>query len=647
MVGLRYDRDQPVSNGQKTPNSPLAGSPRMTAPDIPGYEDLELIGKGGFSRVYRAEQSKLKRNVAIKVLNFGLNDETDRVGFERETELMGRVSAHPDIVTVHDTEFTSQGQPCIVMELYPGGSLAEMIVEIGRLSAKEALEVGVAIASALDASHRSGVLHCDLKPQNILISEFGQVALGDFGISTFAEERTRTGSENGAGFTLPYAAPEIVEGESPSAATDIYSLAATLYTGLAGHRPFQPPTEQKPPPAEQARRILLEDVPSLVSYGVPPELDELLRRAMSKEPGDRPRSAADFGLALHRIGQQLGLGTSAPRTAEGGALRTVDTADAAPQVADVAEVTGPFRRLDPDPATAPEPIPQPEPKQRASDAFVAAPASQDLLADNTVHRVDAQLEPEPEPVVEDDDSVSTRRRVLAIALSVVGLIAVAAVVFFITRGGETVAEPEPDEPPVNAPITDPAVAPATPRNVELERLGATGLRITWAPGDEDDTEDVVYEVRRRDVEDFAAVRTSDTELVLNGIAGNEAPCVTIMAVRSNRTSPEAAPECLAAQVGNGFIELRPETCAQGGCEVRIVLADFPADSQVAVLVQDPEGLDLNGFGDVYETTVQTDSRGQIDSWRLSLPPLFGPGDYVVVVGDDVGETFSALLTVTE
>ena len=165
----------------------------MARLSIQGYERLTQIGKGGFSRVYRGEQAKLKRSVAVKVLNFGLNDEADRYSFERECELMGRVSTHPNIVTVHDTAFTADGRPCIVMEYYPGGSLADLISEVRQLNPKEVLEVGVQIASALEASHQSGVLHCDLKPQNILISEFGQPALGDFGISTFTEERTRTG----------------------------------------------------------------------------------------------------------------------------------------------------------------------------------------------------------------------------------------------------------------------------------------------------------------------------------------------------------------------------------------------------------------------------------------------------------------------
>jgi len=290
-----------------------------STPSIAGYDHLSLIGAGAFSQVYLAEQSKLKRRVAIKVLNFGLDDDTKRRSFERETELMARVSMHPNIATIHDTAFTELGQPCIVMGHYAAGSLADLTARVGTLSVKEAIDVGIAIGSALNASHDAGVVHCDIKPHNVLISAYGQPALGDFGISTFTDERTQTG-DGARGFTLSYAAPEILEGESPSPATDIYSLAATLYAALAGHRPFARSDEEAASVtmAERARRVVLDELAPLA--GVPAELDAAIRTAMDRDPDRRPESAAIFAAQLYDIGQELGLATSIPYTSDRTAL---------------------------------------------------------------------------------------------------------------------------------------------------------------------------------------------------------------------------------------------------------------------------------------------------------------------------------------
>lgn len=635
-------------------------------PSVPGYERLALIGKGGFSRVYRAEQSKLKRNVAIKVLNFGLSDEADRRSFERETELMGRVSTHPNIVTVHDTAFTAQGQPCIVMEHYRGGSLAELISEAGALTAQEAVEVGVAIASALDASHSAGVVHCDLKPQNILISDFGQAALGDFGISTFAEERTRTGSEGGAGFTLAYAAPEIVEGESPSVATDLYSLAATLYTALAGHRPFVDPGAGKPTPAEHARRILLEDVPALT--GVPPEVARVILSAMSKDPEVRPASAAEFATTLYQVGQQLGYGTPAPSTL-GRATLPVYEPEIAPVEAPAAPAAAPPPVIDRGPFGAPVPAASPAPaappraprapsqqSNPAPDAFARqrepskASTSSFAIDDATVHRIDADITPRPltdETTDARPEPGSSRRGLLAGVIGVLSLLLVGGVLYLTSTGDSADdGDPAEDEVAVATPRPAPAVvqSPNRPVNVEIERLGVTRVRVSWEPVVEAvDAGVVAYEIRRQG--DPEVYSTTDTEYVIGGVAANEAPCVTIVAVRGNRVSSATDPMCVGPQVG-ASIAVRPEMCEQGSCEVRVVLSDFAANSPISILVLDPDGRDINGFGEVYETRIETDARAQIDNWRLSLPPLLDAGEYLVIVGDDVGETFSALLTVT-
>lgn len=566
----------------------------MASPSIPGYESLSQIGKGGFSRVYAGEQAKLKRVVAIKVLNFGLSDEADRRSFERECELMGRVSTHPNIVTVHDTAFTDNGQPCIVMEHYPGGSIAELITEVGRLDTKEALEVGVAIAGALEASHQSGVLHCDLKPQNILVSEFGQPALGDFGISTFSEERTRTGGDVGAGFTLAYAAPEIVEGASPSVQSDLYSLAATLYTALAGRRPFYylNAAGEKPTAAEQARRILLEPPGSLVDEGVPPELDEVIRGAMAKDPTQRPESAAEFARTLFEVGRRLGHGTSAPRIADQGALSV-------PGV-----VAGPV---------APEWDPAKQQEQLDLTEL--------RRADVTALRVDMprpQLEPEPD--------VSNRRRLLAPLIGLASLIAVAVVVFMVSQG-DSATEPELAEPTrVPAEVAAPTLAPPAPRDAQVLRVGEESILVSWS---NDPQDDVVYEVLFDT--SGAEIRGSSmtSPIVIDGVGAQEVPCLEVLAKRGSRLTPASGRRCVSPRV-TAFIEASPAQC-ELPCTVTVDLQGFAPDTELDVEVTHV------GSGDVapaaFDPMTVTDADGAASAWDATFADDAPAGTYLVAIED--------------
>ena len=183
---------------------PRDADPAVPPVQIDGYDELHLIGRGGFSYVFSARQRDFNRRVAVKVLTFGLADERERRSFERECRAMGLVSQHPHIVTVFNAAFTTSKQPCIVMELYSGGTLGERLKQEGRLPLALVLDVGVKIAGALQTAHDRGLLHRDIKPQNLFVSEFGEPALGDFGISTLDDERSISG---GGGLTVHYAPP--------------------------------------------------------------------------------------------------------------------------------------------------------------------------------------------------------------------------------------------------------------------------------------------------------------------------------------------------------------------------------------------------------------------------------------------------------
>ena len=209
--------------------------PSVPSVRIDGFDELQPIGRGGFSYVFSARQRDFNRRVALKVLSFGLADERERRSFERECRAMGLVSQHPHIVTVFNAAFTSTKQPCIVMELYSGGTMGDRQKREGQLPVAVVLDVGVKIAGALQTAHDRGLLHRDIKPQNLFISEFGEPALGDFGISTLDDEMSISG---GGGLTVHYAPPEVLEGAPAGAISDVYSFAATLYlaVGLTAFR---------------------------------------------------------------------------------------------------------------------------------------------------------------------------------------------------------------------------------------------------------------------------------------------------------------------------------------------------------------------------------------------------------------------------
>jgi tRNA A-37 threonylcarbamoyl transferase component Bud32 len=276
--------------------------PPSGADDAPeGYEDLVPIDQGGFANVYRARDTRFDRTVALKILRSdSLNDRQLR-RFRAECLATGRVSSHPNIVTVYDAGTTDRNRPWLAMEYCGGGSLADRLSTHGPRPVAEVISIGAHLCSALSAAHQAGILHRDVKPQNVLLTSYGEPALADFGIaSVVIEDETVTET---AAYTVVHAAPEILEGRSGTAATDIYSLGSTLYTLLAGHAPFA--KEASIGLAPLVTRILSNDLPAIGRPGVPPELEQLLRWCMAAEPRNRPASAAELGVALTRLSQRL------------------------------------------------------------------------------------------------------------------------------------------------------------------------------------------------------------------------------------------------------------------------------------------------------------------------------------------------------
>ncbi len=351
-----------------------------TVPHVDGYSDLVEVAQGGFGVVYRGRQDRFGRIVALKVLTVGNLEDRDRQRFERECLAMGGLSWHPNVVAVYDSGITTDGHPFLAMEFLGAGSLADHL-RAGPLSWQEAVAVGVQMAGALDVAHAAGTLHRDLKPENLLIGPYGEVKLGDFGIAAVeGGARTTTGH---ASFTVDHVAPELLRGERPDERSDLYGLASTLHTLIAGTPPFA--SGRHEPIAAQMMRVLQEPPPRLP--GVPGTLADLLLRALAKDPAERPASAEELGRQLQVIQVDGGVAVTDLRLAprDGGDLRSNRSKDAGGTSPDtsprgdpqptVRHVASSGNRADPRPTVrlpaAPETDPQSAFPDKASYQFLS------------------------------------------------------------------------------------------------------------------------------------------------------------------------------------------------------------------------------------------------------------------------------------
>ncbi len=269
-----------------------AGGPGF--PDVPGYEVLAVLGRGGFATVYRATQTSVGREVALKVLGGGAIDANAERRFRHEVAAVGALSDHDHVVSVYDVGTTPDGLPFIAMQLVTGGSLADRVRTEGPLPATEVARIGAEVADALEAAHEAGILHRDIKPDNVLVGRRGRSLLTDFGIATLSDAtRTATGMITG---TLPFTAPEIFQGQRPSPATDVYALGATLYTLAAARMAFFTGEEH----AATVMWRIANDPPPPLPESVPGPLAELIDACLAKDAADRP-SLADLLARLEAL----------------------------------------------------------------------------------------------------------------------------------------------------------------------------------------------------------------------------------------------------------------------------------------------------------------------------------------------------------
>lgn len=251
--------------------------------EVGGLGSLVLLGGGGFADVYRAHEPAFSRDVAVKVFHDHLDDRGRR-SFEREASAAGRLSGIRNIVHVYRSDVTPSGRPYLVMELMYGS--LEDVVARGPIPVPKACAIGYLLGTALSEAHARGVLHRDIKPANVLVDRYGEPALTDFGIASLPGPGPSL--TLGGAFTAEHAAPEFFDGAPATEASDVYSLASTLFTMMEGQPPFRRRPDEGPLPFMQ--RVKHEDRPSCAAaLRHSAELDALLRSALSTEPAERPR----------------------------------------------------------------------------------------------------------------------------------------------------------------------------------------------------------------------------------------------------------------------------------------------------------------------------------------------------------------------
>ncbi|EHG23386.1 Stk1 family PASTA domain-containing Ser/Thr kinase [Selenomonas noxia] len=245
-----------------------------------------LVGSGGMADVYRAKDQLLERTVAVKILHQQYENDTEFITrFQREAKAAARIT-HPNIVNVYDVG-VAEGRHYIVMEYVPGRTLKERIKEEGPVPVPQALQIARQIAGALAQAHANNLVHCDIKPHNILVMPDGNVKVADFGIARAVTESTMTYNDNIMG-SVHYFSPEQARGTMITPKSDVYSLGVLLYEMLSGRIPFDGNTA-----VSIARKHLEEDPQPLhmIAPGIPPVVEALVTRMMAKDPAQRPDSS--------------------------------------------------------------------------------------------------------------------------------------------------------------------------------------------------------------------------------------------------------------------------------------------------------------------------------------------------------------------
>jgi serine/threonine protein kinase len=523
-----------------------------TGTEIGGYRIEGILGRGGMGVVYEATQLSLGRTVALKILEAGLSaDPGFRDRFRRE----GRIQAslhHGHIVTVHEAGESDAGL-FIAMALIRGPTLKELI-RGEEMDPARTLRILTPVADALDAAHESGLIHRDVKPQNILVGRRDHGYLADFGITKGINDTgfTQTGHMLG---TLLYMAPELIRGERPTPASDVYAFAAVVYECLVGREPFRHESE-----AAVLYAHVAEPVPPPTSRApaLPPEVDDVVVRGLAKNPAERPATALELMQDLQELfpapprrttSEQLQAvpppepateaAPPAPAPVEPPEPEPVDPqaatqhepargtptlADArrrAPLVPPERPTPAPEPRADAEPRPEPEPEPEPEAEPPARESHVAP--------EPEPKRRESHAEPEPEPARDPRPSARPKARAGAVlAAGLLAAIGAGAAIGSVAGGGD------------GAPPTHPPAASAKARTLRGGPIAVT-VPAAWRTVDAPTVSGLEFAGRP------VAARAPDGDAtVVAGIVDGRGPTLLPAAFRDRLSAvPDPAPVRLA------------------------------------------------------------------------------------------------------
>ncbi|MFC3896135.1 serine/threonine-protein kinase [Lentzea rhizosphaerae] len=355
--------------------APATGAAPAPAIALPGYSGFRVIAQGGEGTIYRARQDGLGRDVAVKVLQ--VTDPATLSRFRRELEItveLGR--QHPHIVTVLDTGTLPDGRPCIVMEFYERGSLHDRLRAMGPLPVPDVVAAGIAVADALAFAHGQGILHRDVKPQNVLVLPTSYV-LADFGIARGADAGHSASLQM---VSYRHAAPQMLEGIAPAFADDIWSLGSTLFTLLEGKPPFASDNPDEDTLLSYIGRVSNAEPRSLTRFDVPAPLVAVINRCLRKDRAERFASALELRDALMAVSSGTALSVVDPEATSMLGERTFFIPDGPTE----APGFGPR-------GFVPEPEPEPEPEQEPDDSW------RGRLEDLTYRQHDFVPPPPPRP----------------------------------------------------------------------------------------------------------------------------------------------------------------------------------------------------------------------------------------------------------